>query len=212
MQTMIPALLTGVAALLVFSPAKAAPADEYRGEIRPILEKHCYECHGPEKQKAKLDLSSFSEFDKVIEAKEIWQVVLERIQAYEMPPEGKPELGFSKQQKLMRWLRALPKPDKPDCDQIASDRNANFYKGYVMSRRLNRAEYSNTVRDLLGIDLHLEAIRQSATLRYRGTPSAGAHERLRPALADLHLFQRVEIRVLARLGQGGQSGIPVRSG
>ena len=106
--------------------ANAAPADEYRTDIKPILEKHCYECHGPEKQKAKLNLADFPDYDKVVEAREIWQVVLERIQAYEMPPEGKLELGFTKQQKMMKWLRALPKPEKPDCDQIASDRNANF--------------------------------------------------------------------------------------
>ena len=80
----------------------AALADDYAREIRPILEKHCYECHGLEKQKAKLNLASFSEYEKVLEAKEVWQVVLERIQAYEMPPEGKPELGFTKQQKMMR--------------------------------------------------------------------------------------------------------------
>jgi uncharacterized protein DUF1592/uncharacterized protein DUF1588/uncharacterized protein DUF1587/uncharacterized protein DUF1585/uncharacterized protein DUF1595/cytochrome c len=137
---------------------QAAPADDYTNEIRPILEKHCYECHGAEKQKGKLNLASFSEYEKVLEAKDVWQVVLERIQAYEMPPEGKPELGFNKQQKMMRWLRGLPKPEKADCDQIASDRNANFYRGYVMSRRLNRAEYNNTVRDLCGVDLHLQEL------------------------------------------------------
>ncbi|MBI4658694.1 MAG: DUF1592 domain-containing protein [Verrucomicrobia bacterium] len=135
---------------------RGGPAEEYRDEIRPILEKHCYECHGPEKQKGKINLSSFSEFEKVTGASETWQTVLERIQAYEMPPEGKPELGYSKQQRLMKWLRGLPKPEKPDCDQIASDRNANFYRGYVMSRRLNRSEYNYTLQDLLGVDLHLE--------------------------------------------------------
>ena len=148
--------LAGVtAAALALS---AAPAEDYQKEIRPILEKHCYECHGPEKQKGKLNLASFSEYDKVIESNEVWQAVLERVQAYEMPPEGKPELGFTKQQKLMRWLRGLPKPEKADCNQIASDRNANFYRGYVMSRRLNRAEYNNTVRDLFGVDLHLQEL------------------------------------------------------
>src|SRR5262249_797414 len=79
----------------------AGPANDFKNEIRPILEKHCYECHGPEKQKAKLNLASFTDYEKVLEAKDVWQVVLERIQAYEMPPEGKPELGFNKQQKMM---------------------------------------------------------------------------------------------------------------
>jgi mono/diheme cytochrome c family protein len=136
----------------------AAPADEYRDEIRPILEKHCFECHGPEKQKGKLNLAAFSEYEKVLEEKETWQFVLERIQAFEMPPEGKPEMGFTKQQKLVKWLRTLPRPERPDCDLIASDRSANFYRGYVMSRRINRAEYNNTIRDLFGVDLQLEEL------------------------------------------------------
>jgi hypothetical protein len=49
-------------------------------------------------------------------------------------------------------LRALPRPEDADCNQLASDRTANFYRGYVMSRRLNRAEYLNTLRDLFGMD------------------------------------------------------------
>jgi PAS domain-containing protein len=53
------------------------------------------------------------------------------------------------------WLRKLPKPEGEDCTTLASDRTANFYRGYVMSRRLNRAEYANTIRDLFGADLGL---------------------------------------------------------
>jgi mono/diheme cytochrome c family protein len=150
-------LLTAAAVALAGS-LLAEPAEEFRTEIRPILEQHCFKCHGPEKQKAKLNLASFEDYEQVLAAKERWQVVLERVQAYEMPPAGEPELGYNKQQTLMKWLRQLPKPDQPDCDQIASDRTANFYRGYVMSRRLNRAEYNNTLRDLFGIDLRLQEL------------------------------------------------------
>lgn len=139
--------------------AVAAPEEEFRDEIRPILEKHCYECHGEEKQKGDVKLSMFTEYSQVTAERELWQRVLEQVQAFEMPPKGgKRELNFGNHGKLLRWLRRLPKPEKADCDQIASDRTANFYKGYVMSRRLNRAEYQNTMRDLLGVELHLEEL------------------------------------------------------
>jgi hypothetical protein len=121
-----------------------------------MLEKYCYKCHGPEKMKGDLNLADFSEYKQVMERKEVWQLVLERVQAYEMPPEGQPELDYGKHEKLINWLRELPAPEKADCDQIASDRTANFYQGYVLSRRLNRAEYVNTMRDLLGAPMPLE--------------------------------------------------------
>lgn len=148
--------LNALASVLAAVPVGAGPAEDFRDEIRPILQQHCVECHGPAKQKGKLNFATFTEYEQVLAAKETWQLVLERVQAFEMPPEGRPELGYNQRQKFVNWLRALPKPDRADCDQIASDRTANFYKGYVMSRRLNRAEYNHTVRDLFGIDLRLQ--------------------------------------------------------
>jgi hypothetical protein len=130
--------------------------EDFQKDIRPILEKHCYECHGPEKKKGDLLLTEFTDYAKITNALETWQVVLERVQAFEMPPKGKGELKFNSHSKLLRWLRNLPKPEKTDCNKIASDRTANFYRGYVMSRRLNRAEYNNTIRDLVGVDLNLD--------------------------------------------------------
>jgi mono/diheme cytochrome c family protein len=142
-------------AVLISLLANADPAEDFSKQVRPILEKHCYKCHGLEKTKAGLNLTNFSEYAQVIQDKPTWHLVLERVQAYEMPPKTEPELDQSKRETLLTWLNALPAPEKTDCNQIASDRTASFYRGYVMSRRLNRAEYNNTVRDLFGVDLHL---------------------------------------------------------
>src|SRR4051812_16989866 len=139
--------------LLLSSVFGAELTEEYTEGIRPILEKHCFECHGDKKHKADLNLESFTDLEKVKAAPEVWETVLERVQAFEMPPEGKNELNFDKHSKLLKWLRGLPKPENADCDKIASDRSANFYRGYVMSRRLNRAEYQNTIRDLFGVNV-----------------------------------------------------------
>lgn len=135
---------------------KPTPAEEFEKDIRPILQKHCFDCHGNDKAKGDLNIETFDTLDKIHEAQETWQTILERVYAFEMPPEGKNELNFDKQRKLTDWLRKLPKPEKADCDEIASDRNANFYRGNVMSRRINRAEYANTIRDLFGIKVSVE--------------------------------------------------------
>ncbi len=140
------------------SSARADSASQFRDDIRPILEKHCYECHGPEKQKGDLNLAGFAEYDAVREMPEVWQQVLERVQAFEMPPKKAGDLDFGTHQRLVKWLRRLPKPENVDCDKLASDRTAGFYRGYVMSRRLNRAEYNNTIRDLVGLDLELQEL------------------------------------------------------
>ena len=59
----------------------AGPSEQFQKEIRPILESHCYECHGPEKHKADLNLASYAEYAQVAADPEIWQRVLERVQA-----------------------------------------------------------------------------------------------------------------------------------
>ena len=152
------AALAAITAASLGLSLRAAPADEFAKEIRPILEKNCYECHNAEKLKGDLDLAQFDTLDKIKEMREVWQLALERVQAFEMPPKKAKQMSFDAHGKLLRWLRNLPKPERPDCDQIASDRTANFYRGYVMSRRLNRAEYCNTIRDLTGVNLPVEEL------------------------------------------------------
>jgi hypothetical protein len=152
---------------------KPDPAEEYAKHIRPILEEHCYKCHGPQKMKGGLNLSTVSDYQKVLEDKDVWQLVLERIQAYEMPPPGQPDLDFGKHERLLAWLRELPRPDRADCDQIASDRTANFYRGYVMSRRLNRAEYHNTLRDIFGVELQVDDLLPADGGGGEGSDTAG---------------------------------------
>ncbi len=140
--------------------ARADLAEDFTKEIRPLMTKKCYECHNADKKKGDVILDRFENLDAIKTEPELWQTVLEKVQAYEMPPKKFGELNFDQFQKLTAFLRELPKPAKPDCNQIASDRTANFYKGYVMSRRLNRAEYVNTIRDLFGVtqDFKLEQL------------------------------------------------------
>lgn len=141
-------------------PARADLAQDYTREIRPLMVRKCYDCHNAEKHKGDVVLDRFEHLDAIKAEPELWQTVLEKVQAYEMPPKKSGELSFSEFETLRSFLRELPKPEKADCNQIASDRTANFYRGYVMSRRLNRAEYINTIRDLFGVtyDFKLEQL------------------------------------------------------
>ncbi len=141
---------------MVAGTLRAELAEDYAKEIRPLMVEKCYDCHNAEKTKGDLNLERFATLGQIAEERDLWEQVLEKVQAYEMPPKKSGELNYSQFQTMMKFLRALPKPDQPDCDKLASDGTANFYRGYVMSRRLNRAEYLNTIRDLVGVDIGAE--------------------------------------------------------
>jgi hypothetical protein len=124
------------------------PADtEFAEKVQPLIAKYCTKCHSPEKKKGDLDLSEVKTQEQVLAGIEVWQ------KAVEMPPEKSPQPSFEEKGLLNKWFGRLPK-GKFDCNQIATDRTQRFYKGYVMSRRLNKTEYGNSVRDLFGVELH----------------------------------------------------------
>ncbi|MCD8533499.1 MAG: DUF1592 domain-containing protein [Verrucomicrobia bacterium] len=130
---------------------------QFGGEIQKIVNKNCSECHGPKKSKGGLNFDDYPDYMSVVNDVDLWKMVLERVQASEMPPSGSPEMDYNQRQTLMNWLRKLPTPEL-DCDQLASDRTENYYQGYVMSRRLTRHEYENSINDLFGVDIRLAGL------------------------------------------------------
>jgi uncharacterized protein DUF1592/uncharacterized protein DUF1588/uncharacterized protein DUF1587/uncharacterized protein DUF1585/uncharacterized protein DUF1595/cytochrome c len=153
----VPLLALILAAGIVPSAAapeqeKPKPKDEYEEKVLPLLAKYCHKCHDATKKKGELDLTSFKTSEQVAASLEVWQKAIERVNAFEMPPEKSAQPSHDEKALLIRWFGKIPK-GKLDCNQIATDRTQRFYRGYVMSRRLNRTEYANSVRDLFGVDL-----------------------------------------------------------
>jgi len=145
----LPVLLPAL--VVVSSPIRA---QDYEKDIRPILVKYCNNCHSSEKKKGDIDLEQIAQKADVEKHAGLWQGVSERVRKFEMPPEGSKMPSQDERKKLADWSAALgAKKLASDCKSIANDANQNFYKGHVMSRRLTRAEYDNTVRDLVGIDV-----------------------------------------------------------
>jgi hypothetical protein len=130
------------------SRAELASAHGFSGEIRPLLSRHCYSCHGNQKAKAKLNLESFVDEASVLRARRTWKKVYDQIQAREMPPQEKPRHPVPDLEKLTSWLEATL--DRPDP-------RAPRDPGRVVMRRLNRIEYRNTIRDLAGVDFNPNA-------------------------------------------------------
>ena len=113
--------------------------------VRPFVAENCVPCHGFKKQKNGLNLESFESAASLTDEHERWAEVVKKLRGREMPPEEEPQPPEHQRQAVAGWLaKELDRIDKltpPD-------------PGRVTARRLNRAEYNNTVRDLLGVDLH----------------------------------------------------------
>lgn len=134
-----------LAASAVAAADEGALERQFSGSIRPLVTKYCAECHGAEEPEAKLDLTRFREAGDVARKHSTWLAVLERVEAGDMPPkdaESQPTEGERKQ--LVEWIRAFRMAD--------AEKNAGD-PGVVPARRLNNAEFNNTIRDLTGHDL-----------------------------------------------------------
>jgi Protein of unknown function (DUF1592)/Protein of unknown function (DUF1588)/Protein of unknown function (DUF1587)/Protein of unknown function (DUF1585)/Protein of unknown function (DUF1595)/Planctomycete cytochrome C len=143
------AVLAGV--LLLAGPAVAAeptgqPLEHRFAEVvQPFLKTYCLACHGPKKQEAKLDLSGYTSVAAVLKGQRVWDHVLERLEAEEMPPERATRQPKPHERRAVRdWLRELRAQE--------ARRNAGD-PGVVLARRLSNAEFDYTVRDLTGVDL-----------------------------------------------------------
>ena len=141
--------LLGVAAV-VASPTsfdQTADAKLFDDQFRPLLVRHCVDCHGGEKPKGKLRLDNLTTDFADAATRAHWTAVIERLGAGEMPPKGKPRPLAQDVQALTGWL--APRV-------AAADLAARAAQGRVVLRRLNRAAYENTMRDLLGIRVNLK--------------------------------------------------------
>jgi len=121
-------------------------AGSFEETVRPILARHCYECHGPQKSKGDLRLDRLGTDFSVDATRESWRRALEQLNAGSMPPKAKPRPAPAELRTLTAWMGA-------GLDAAESVRRAK--EGRVVVRRLNRNEYQNTIRDLLGVDIDL---------------------------------------------------------
>ncbi|HYP12574.1 MAG TPA: DUF1592 domain-containing protein, partial [Bryobacteraceae bacterium] len=139
-------LLVGFSPVHAQQTAAAAPAQSAFGHsVQPVLAKHCFSCHNEKVAMAKLDLASFRDHEHATTQPQVWEKVGDKLRTRKMPPPGQPSLTDVELQAVTRWIEQIAKPPA----QTASA------PGRVLPRRLNRIEYSNTVRDLLGVQVNV---------------------------------------------------------
>lgn len=131
----------------------SAPAGpSFTKEIRPLLKTYCFECHSAKKKKGGLDLEKFNTDTGPIEWPELWDAVKDRLVSNEMPPGKSPQPKEAERQKLLAYIDYVGRV-QVSCDKLSKEQLEKSTAGYTMSRRLNRTEYNNTLRDLIGLNL-----------------------------------------------------------
>ena len=116
---------------------------EWKSQLMPFLELHCFDCHGDGAKKGGLAMDKLSEKLEDPEAFATWERIYERAINGEMPPQKvKDRPGPVELIKVRELLGGH-----------LSEAHSKV-KGTVL-RRLNRREYENTMNDLFGTRLSL---------------------------------------------------------
>jgi hypothetical protein len=126
------------------SVAAAPEESPFQAQVAPVLKRFCVDCHAGKKPKGDLALDSLApDFDRNATR---WTAVLERLADHSMPPRGKPQPSVAQARVVKEWIAAGLR---------AQQARRAATQGRALLRRLNRVEYNNTVRDLLGVDVNL---------------------------------------------------------
>ena len=121
------------------------PARGFDTIVKPFLAAYCYDCHGNKGEPEKgLNLQSFDSVASLAAHREDWDNVVGMLRASEMPPIEEDQPAEDQRQAVATWiareLERIERATPPD-------------PGRVTTRRLNRTEYNNTIKELLGIDV-----------------------------------------------------------
>ena len=124
----------------------AAPAID-GGAQKALVQKYCVACHSNRAKTGGLSLEAVN-FTDMSQDAETFEKVVRKVRAGMMPPRG------------------MPRPDRPQMLQFASAIEADLdahaaahpAPGSPGLHRLNRTEYANAVRDLIGVDANVSAL------------------------------------------------------
>ena len=120
-----------------------ATPEEYQQTVLPVLAKNCLGCHSDRVHAGSLSLEPLKDPAAALAHPTIWQKVLDKVSAGAMPPAPAAPLSAADRGAIVGWIKKLP--------SLAEEANATPRAGRVTARRLNRVEYNNTIRDLLGV-------------------------------------------------------------
>ena len=152
---------------------------------REVLERYCITCHNQRLKTAGLALDTM-DLAKVGDSAEVWEKVVRKLRTGAMPPAGRPRPDQALYDAASSWLEG-------ELDRAAV---AHPNPGRPTLHRLNRTEYLNAVRDLLGLDIAAESLLPPDNAGY-GFDNIGDVLSLSPALTERYLGAAAKISQMA---------------
>lgn len=147
-------VVAAMAASGVVSSARQAPVASHAPAAgtpdattpRAFVEQHCLTCHNDRARAAGLSLTAAPA--DVTKDAALWEKVLHKVRSGQMPPAGRPRPDAAVSRAVIRTI----------ADTL--DRHAALHPqpARVGAHRLNRTEYANAVRDVLGLDVDASAL------------------------------------------------------
>ena len=148
--------------MLALATFTANPGDKDTSDFSQngalFLEQYCFSCHTGDQPAADLSLDIFSvplanrklaieksDNHSLIQNREIWERVLDMVTTGQMPPSDSDQPSLEESESFVEHIESIFEH---------ADRTAKPDPGRITVRRLNRVEYKNTVRDLLGVDFN----------------------------------------------------------
>ena len=118
--------------------------EAFQKSVLPVLSKDCFGCHNDKLKTAGLSLEAYRDPSVAVKQSAVWANVLQKISSGQMPPAGMPAPTKAEIAAISVWIEGL-------IGKASVTATPDGDPGRVTARRLNRDEYNNTVRDLLGV-------------------------------------------------------------
>jgi len=128
-------------AAAVFAQA-SAPVAPPAQVVQKAVNRYCYSCHNEQVKSGGLSLHG-AKADAIPSSAATWEKILRKVRSSEMPPPDAPKPDAALTQQLLQHVSA----------ELDRGAKRNPDPGAPVVHRLNRAEYSNAIRDLLALDL-----------------------------------------------------------
>ena len=177
-------------ALEAQQPAAGAPLPS--APHRDVVKRYCVSCHNGRLKTGGLALDTIVA-DDVGQNPEVWEKVLRKVRARQMPPIGMPRPHEATYETTISSL-------EKSLDRVAAD-HPNPGRTDTL-RRLNRTEYQNAVRDLLALDVDVASLLPADESSY-GFDNVTVAD-LSPTLLDRYVSAAEKISRLA-VGLAGRS-------